>query len=288
MARPLSSVIGMSPKVFTSYSWSTPAHEQWVLDFCSALRQAGIDVILDKWDLREGNDSHAFMEKMITDENIKKVMLICDKNYMEKANNRSGGVGTESQILTGELYKKIDQNKFVAILRERDENGNPYLPIYYGSKIYIDLSEDETYSENFEKVLRWIYDKPLYAKPELGPVPVYLSNEDKSPRMNVSAQFRRAVEALKHNRSYSSAAVKEYLDMFVSNLDKFSLNICSDKPDEEVIRSIEGFTPFRDEFIELIVSISSYNDTEENTESVKRFFENATQYFYRRAIAVEL
>jgi hypothetical protein len=85
------------PKLFISYSWSTPEHEQWVLDLATALRESGVDVILDKWDLKEGHDSVSFMEKMVTDPEISKVLIVSDKMYAEKADGRAGGVGTETQ-----------------------------------------------------------------------------------------------------------------------------------------------------------------------------------------------
>jgi len=44
------------PKVFISYSWSSPQHEQWVLDLAERLSGDGIIVVLDKWDLKEGQD----------------------------------------------------------------------------------------------------------------------------------------------------------------------------------------------------------------------------------------
>ena len=44
------------PRVFVSYSWSSPAHENWVLQLATELRGEGIDVVLDKWDLKEGQD----------------------------------------------------------------------------------------------------------------------------------------------------------------------------------------------------------------------------------------
>ena len=37
-----------SPKVFISYSWTTPEHEQRVLDIATELVESGIDTILDK------------------------------------------------------------------------------------------------------------------------------------------------------------------------------------------------------------------------------------------------
>jgi len=142
------------PKLFISYSWSTPDHEQWVLDLATELCEAGVDVILDKWDLKEGQDAITFMEQMVTAPDIKKVAIICDKLYAEKSNIRSGGVGTETQIISREVYENQSQVKFVAVISEKDEDGNPFLPVYYKSRIYIDLSDSSTYAENFERLVR--------------------------------------------------------------------------------------------------------------------------------------
>ena len=100
-----------NPKLFISYSWSSPEHEQKVLNLATELREAGIDVIFDKWDLKEGHDAFAFMEKMVNDLDIKKVVIVCDRIYAEKADGRSGGVGTETQIISPEIYGK--ENIFV-------------------------------------------------------------------------------------------------------------------------------------------------------------------------------
>ncbi|TXN06951.1 TIR domain-containing protein [Methylobacterium sp. WL103] len=62
----------MHPKVFISYSWTTPDHEAWVIRFAEELRSQAVDVILDKWDLREGHDANVFMEQMVSREDIKK------------------------------------------------------------------------------------------------------------------------------------------------------------------------------------------------------------------------
>ena len=83
------------PRLFISYSWTPPDHEARVLRPTTELRDSGIDVILDKWDLKERQDSHAVMEQMVADSEIKKVLLVCDKEYVTKANNRSGRVGAK-------------------------------------------------------------------------------------------------------------------------------------------------------------------------------------------------
>ena len=153
-----------APKVFISYSWSSPEHEKWVLDLATALLEDGVDVIFDKWDLGKGHDAIAFMEKMVTDPDLNKIIMVCDKEYAEKADKRTGGVGTEAQILSPEIYKKLDQDKFVAVIAECNEHGEPYVPTYYKGRIHIDLSDDDLFATNYELILRWVYDKPLDAQ----------------------------------------------------------------------------------------------------------------------------
>ena len=123
-----------SPKAFISYSWSSPEHQKWVLDLATQLRENGVDVTVDKWDLKEGHDAIKFMEKMVTDPEIKKVIVVLDRTYAEKADGREGGVGTETQIISPKIYAKADQNKFVGVASETGEDGKPFLPTFYKSE----------------------------------------------------------------------------------------------------------------------------------------------------------
>jgi len=70
------------PKVFISYSW---ASTDSVIELAQRLKYDGIDVVLDKWKLKEGQDKYAFMEQCVTDDSINKVLMVCDKTYAEKA-----------------------------------------------------------------------------------------------------------------------------------------------------------------------------------------------------------
>lgn len=72
-----------APRLFISYSWSSQEHELWVVDLATRLTESGIDVILDKWELKEGHDSIAFMEKVVTEPTIAKVAVISDRRYAE-------------------------------------------------------------------------------------------------------------------------------------------------------------------------------------------------------------
>lgn len=81
------------PKVFISYAWSEDDKEAtFVINLGQRLMADGIEVVLDKWDLKEGQDKYEFMERCVNDPEITRVLIICDKNYMNKANARKGGV----------------------------------------------------------------------------------------------------------------------------------------------------------------------------------------------------
>ena len=113
-------------KVFISYSWTNSRHEKWVYELAERLVNDGVNVILDKWDLKEGQDKYTFMESMIQDTTIDKVLIICEKGYKDKANKREGGVGTETQIITPELYEKTSQTKFTHLYKRQDSNSNVF------------------------------------------------------------------------------------------------------------------------------------------------------------------
>jgi TIR domain len=269
------------PRLFISYSWSTPEHEQWVVDLATELVSSGVNVILDKWDLREGNDSVAFMEKMVTDPSISKVILICDQVYVSKADGRAGGVGTETQIISSEVYSKQDQGKFVAVIAENDPSGKPYLPTYYKSRIYVDLSESDRYSENLEKLLRWIFDKPLYVRPELGKPPSFVLTQD-GPVLGTSVLAKRVIEGLKGDKGYVRGAIDEYLTTFGENLEKFRIVGNTKEPHEQIVESIEAFLPSRNEFIQVFIALTQYAaDSQTYMPRIQRFFESLIPYLDR-------
>lgn len=266
-----------NPKLFISYCWSTPEHEQWVIDLSTELTESGIHVILDKWDLKEGHDAFAFMEKMVTDPSVKKVAMICDEAYASRADGRSGGVGTETQIISREVYEDQEQGKFVAIIPNRDENGQAFLPTYYKSRIYIDLSEPDKYSDNYEKLLRWVYDKPLYTRPEIGKKPSFLEGTE-SVSLGTSTSQKRALSAIKESKQFASGALDEYLHTFSINLERFRLIEVEGEFDEALIINVESFLPYRNEFLALILAISQYAPNEENIHKLHRFFESLIPY----------
>jgi hypothetical protein len=95
-------------KVFISYSWKPRSNKIIVTELAERLTNDGIHIILDDWDLKEGQDKYHFMEQMVNDETVDKVLLVCNKEYAQKANKKQGGVGIESLIISDEIYSQVE------------------------------------------------------------------------------------------------------------------------------------------------------------------------------------
>ena len=155
-----------TPIAFISYSHDSQSHIDWVMSLASSLVEKGIDVILDKWSLKPGDDLPSFMEKSLRDADF--VLMVCSGNYVTKANNGTGGVGYEKMIVTADYLSNIDNNKVIPIIRQ---NGTSDTPTFLKSKLYIDLSVMADFEFGFDELCRTIHDAPTYKKPKLGTNP---------------------------------------------------------------------------------------------------------------------
>lgn len=246
------------------------------------LMSQSIEVLLDKWDLQPGHDSNAFMEKMVADESVTKVLMIFDEAYARKSNERTGGAGTEAQIITAKLYKETQQDKFAAVVFEKDEMGNPFIPTYYSSRIHFDLTDTSEYSSVFEQIVRWAWGKPKFVRPEKGSKPAFLNENDNQGGLNTSAQHRRAIEALKSGAATASSTLKDYLNVFVVGFENFRIQMSGENRetfDDEVLKSIDKLIPYRNQIVEVFSCVAAYSPSETNISIIHRFLENLLPYF---------
>ncbi len=264
-------------RAFVSYSWTSPDHQQWVLNLATELVEHGIHVIIDRWDLRPGEDANHFMERIVNDSTITKVIMVCDKAYKTKADARSGGAGTEAQILSPELYRSRENTKFCAVVSEVDDEGKPYLPTYYASRIYIDFSDAEKRSEKVEELVRWVYDRPLLVRPTLGRRPSYLNEGETGPALGTASRARRAIDAVKNHTPFWKSALKDYFDTFADGLEGLRI---PDGPTyaDDFLKSIQSFVPYRNEALEVIKTVASQNALDGAYDEVQRFVERLLPY----------
>lgn len=134
-------------KVFISYSWTPMRNQETVFGLVSRLRQDGICVIYDKDNLHPGQNINYFMEQSLEQNDIDNIIVVCNKDYAEKADNRQGGVGYEAGIIISEIKSAPLQRRVIPVVVEVDENGNPYLPIKFRELYCVDLTRESGYDE---------------------------------------------------------------------------------------------------------------------------------------------
>lgn len=270
----------LQPKIFISYSWTTPQHEQWVINLAERLTGDGIVVILDKWDLKEGQDMHVFIEQMVQNKEISKVLVICDKGYQKKANDRQGGVGKETQLISKEVYEKVDQEKFIPVVKELDEDGKPCIPHYMSTRIYINLSDEGAFEENYQKLIRNLYNKPALRKPALGTPPAYILEEEQAvlPTAHKVGQIK---SAMLNDRQSAQGLTYDYLDTFLQGMEDYRLSGGSQPDfDEKVVISIDKMLPLRDDFVDFILTLFKYGK-DVNREKLHNFFEKLSALSFK-------
>ncbi len=122
-------------------------NQETVFKLITMLRQDGVRVIYDKEYLSPGQNINYFMEKALKANNVDNIIVVCNKDYAEKANNRQGGVGYEAGIIIPEIKSAPLQRRIIPVVAETDANGNPYLPTKFKELYYIDLTEENGYDE---------------------------------------------------------------------------------------------------------------------------------------------
>lgn len=169
----------MAPKVFISYSHDDDRHKEWVLQLSTRLRANGVDVILDRWNLRLGQDLPAFMEQGLSESH--RVVCICSENYVTKSNSKLGGVGYEKQIITAELLSDLNSRWVIPLVR--NNNSERKVPTFLNGRLYIDFENDSLYEARYEELLRDLLDEPVLPIPKLG------SNPFQTAKKHVEEKF---------------------------------------------------------------------------------------------------
>lgn len=256
------------PVVFLSYARTSPEHVEKITNFASMLRKDGIDAKIDEWDLKVGHDIYFFMETHIKRESDK-VLLILTKEFVEKANERKSGVGTETQLISKEVYDDVKQERIIPIVWECDEKGEPYIPTFLETRLYIDLSSNEKFGENYEILLRTLYNKPKNPKEELGEMPKWLDDTNKYyPKTNeVVKRFSYIID---HRPDNINPTMEEFYETYYEYLKTFLLELSSNDTKtvvKEMYENLEDYQQLKndfEEFTDILTKKGKYCDVEYN------------------------
>ncbi len=152
------------PSIFISYSKEDEAHNSWVSKLADSLGKMGYSVHIDIKDLNKYKDLTQFMEKSIEKSEV--IVVVCTPTYKNKADERIGGVGYESRIISYEIYKCAkDKGKiFVPILRKGDSVSS--IPNYLKGYEYVDFRNDNLFIDKLNVLNKKIKQEVIkWAKP---------------------------------------------------------------------------------------------------------------------------
>ena len=156
--------IGSAPSAFVSYCRQPPSHAEWVLKMATALRERKrVDVMLDEWDLLEGESIGKYVEESINASDF--VIVVCTPEYKKKADTRKGGVGQEAAIISARMYDRVEA-KALPILRGPRKDS---WPNYLSDRLAIDFSQEESFETSLDRLSNAIHGNRI--KPTLGGSP---------------------------------------------------------------------------------------------------------------------
>lgn len=138
------------PTASVSYSWDSEPHKRWVRDLAARLRgAAGVELNLDEWETRPGDQLPHFMEKAIRESDF--VLCVCTPRYKERFDSRLGGAGYEANLMSAEALATGNERKFIGLLREGESLES--LPSWLLGKRFIDFRGDPYDEASYEALV---------------------------------------------------------------------------------------------------------------------------------------
>jgi TIR domain len=153
-----------------------------VLKFAERLQGESGETILDTWYLKPGQDKTHFMEQAIATSDF--VIVICTDKYAKRADNREGGVGCESTVITGQMAEDILTNKFLPVLRSGTYK--TATPIYLKSRMDVNLTDDPIREDEYDSLLRVLHGEPI-EPPPLGSKPDFSKKAEPKAKIFLQA-----------------------------------------------------------------------------------------------------
>jgi hypothetical protein len=151
------------PTCFISYAWGAPEHQRWVMQLAKDLRNADIDILLDRWNVVPGSNLDRYIEQ-IMDANF--VIVVGTPSLLQKYKSTAS-----DPVVKAEL-EMVNMR-----LRQTNKYGHTILPILVDGEIdtsfppqaqkliYIDFKQtDQYFVQLFDMIWRLFnlpFDHPL-------------------------------------------------------------------------------------------------------------------------------
>lgn len=168
-------------KVFISYSWDSPEHQNTIFNLSNKLRSDGIDCDIDQYHQSPTEGWPKWMEKSTRESDY--VLIVCTETYLQRfegkeSEGKGQGIKWESLLSINDIYYEDSENtKYVPVIVNSTDN--QFIPRPIKGTTYYDLSTEGGY----ENLYRLITGQPRRIKPELGEVKKLSPDEEALPEL---------------------------------------------------------------------------------------------------------
>ena len=185
------------PKVFISYKWGDDSHNNWVVKFATDLRGAGLDVKLDRWEVRLGDSFTEYMTSKIGEADI--VLFIMTKNSVAAVESVSqGAVKFEMQLAVSRRLAG-EQLRVIGVYKEGDKVAS-----YLRDHRYADFRDDSKYDTNLKLLIDDLLNRNKIPNVEILPDLRALSDRH--------IEVLRTLTSLFGNNSFSRSDIDKNID----------------------------------------------------------------------------
>ncbi|MDP9766523.1 toll/interleukin-1 receptor domain-containing protein [Deinococcus enclensis] len=253
------------PKVFISYSWGNATTVTRVNAVADFLEGNGVWVEMDRYQ-EPGSNLYRFMEQMVRDPSIDKVLCFCDRSYTQKAEAGQGGVGTEAAIITPEVYEQVKGNqdaarhRYVAVALETDDRNQFSLPLMFQSLMVVPMTDPAQDTEVYPELLRIAAGQPRRVRNVTSTLPEYLQGNATRHALGTEPKALLArMEARNQGARRATAALREYLEALSQGLAHMSPG----EPGSRTARldqEIQANRPVFQEFAQVVDAAAQFID----------------------------
>jgi hypothetical protein len=162
----------MAPKVFISHA--SEDKERFVIRFAEALRGAGIEAWLDKWELRPGDS----LIQRIFDEGIAEAEVFIVVLSRHSVNKR----WVREELDAGIVRRINHESRLIPIILDGLDDAE--VPEALKATVWVKIAEPNDYRAALDEIVRAIYGH--IEKPPLGTPPAYVTSPVIIPGLNRS------------------------------------------------------------------------------------------------------
>jgi small GTP-binding protein len=149
----------MKPSCFISYAWGVSAHERWVLQLAKDLRNADIDVLLDRWHNPPGTSLTRFTDHVLSSDFV---VVVGTPKLREKYETRSQDpiVAAELRLINTRLRKPSKYGPTVIPALIAGDFEASFAPLIQDI-VSIDFRTEEQHFVNLFNLIWRLYELPF-------------------------------------------------------------------------------------------------------------------------------